>query len=78
MKVQGFVHSLEQGKIAGFCRLVLSLVAFIALALAYLLIRFRGLLTPAGIDQAQIAREIARGSGFSTKDIRPLKRIFSS
>jgi hypothetical protein len=43
------------------------------LALAYLLIQFRGLSTPAGIDQAQIAREIARGSGFSTKDIRPLE-----
>ena len=55
MNVQSFVHSLEQGKIAGFFRLVLSLVAVIALALAYLLIQFRGLSTQAGIDQAQIA-----------------------
>jgi MFS family permease len=73
MSVQGFVHSLEQGKIAGFFRLVLSLVAVIALALAYLLIQFRGLSTPAGIDQAQIAHEIGRGNGFSTKNIRPLE-----
>ncbi|HXO96575.1 MAG TPA: glycosyltransferase family 39 protein, partial [Chthoniobacterales bacterium] len=73
MNVQSFVHSLEQGKIAGFFRLVLSLVAVIALALAYLLIQFRGLSTQAGIDQAQIAHEIARGNGFATKNVRPLE-----
>jgi len=73
MNVPGFVHFLEQGKIAGFFRLILLLVAVIALALAYLLIQFRGLSSPAGIDQAQIAHEIARGNGFSTKNIRPLE-----
>jgi hypothetical protein len=73
MNVQGFVHSLEQGKIAGFFRLVLSPVAVIALALAYLLLQFRGLSTPTGMDQAQIAHEITRGNGFSTKNIRPLE-----
>jgi hypothetical protein len=73
MNVQSFVHSLELGKIAGFFRLVLSLVAVIALALAYLLIQFRGLSTQAGIDQAQIAHEIARGNGFATKNVRPLE-----
>ncbi|HEX3445445.1 MAG TPA: hypothetical protein VHS80_12065, partial [Chthoniobacterales bacterium] len=64
MNVQGFVHSLEEGKIAGIFRLVLSVVAVIALAQAYLLVQFRGLSIPAGIDQAQIAHEIARGNGF--------------
>jgi 4-amino-4-deoxy-L-arabinose transferase-like glycosyltransferase len=71
--VQGFVHSLEQGKIAEFVRLVLSIATLGALALAYLLLQFRGLSTPTGMDQAQIAREIARGNGFSTKSIRPLE-----
>src|SRR6266403_843833 len=73
MNVQEFVDSPKQGKIAGFFRLVLLLLAIIALALAYLLIQFRGLSSPAGIDQAQIAHEIARGNGFSTKNIRPLE-----
>jgi hypothetical protein len=73
MNVQGFVHSLEQGKIAGIFRLVLSFVAVIGLALAYLLLQFRGLSTQAGIDQAQVAHEIARGNGFATKNIRPLE-----
>ena len=78
MNVPGFVHSLKQGKIAGFFRLLLFFVAVIALALAYLLIQFRGLSSPAGIDQAQIAHEVARGNGFSTKISAPWKRIFSS
>lgn len=71
--IQGLVHSLEQGKAAGLFRLFLSIAAIIALALGYLLLEFRGLSTPVGIDQAQIARELARGNGFSTKDIRPLE-----
>jgi hypothetical protein len=73
MNVQGFVHSLEQGKIAGFFRFILSLLAAGGLALAYLLFQFRGLSSATGIDQAQIAHEIARGNGFSTKNIRPLE-----
>ena len=71
--IQGLVHSLEQGKAAGLLRLVLSVSAVIGLALAYLLLQFRGLSTPEGMDQAQIARELARGDGFSTKDIRPIE-----
>jgi hypothetical protein len=73
MNVQGFVHSLEQGKLGGLIRLILLLVCVVGLALAYFLYQFRGLSSPAGIDQAQIAREIARGNGFSTKNIRPLE-----
>jgi hypothetical protein len=71
--IQGLVHSLEQGKAAGLLRPFLSIAAIVALALAYLLLQFRGISTPAGMDQAQIARELARGNGFSTKDIRPLE-----
>ena len=71
--IQQFVHSVEQGKAAYLPRLLLFILAGIALALAYLLIQFRGLSTPVGIDQAQIARELSRGNGFSTKDIRPLE-----
>jgi Dolichyl-phosphate-mannose-protein mannosyltransferase len=33
---------------------------------------FRGLNSPQAMDQAQIAREIARGNGFTTKYIRPI------
>jgi hypothetical protein len=73
MNVQGLVHSPEQRRIAGFFRFVLSLAAAVALAIGYLLFQFRGLSTAVGIDQAQIAHEIVRGHGFSTKNIRPLE-----
>ena len=48
------------------------MLALAALALAYLFIEFKGLSAADGIDQAQIARELAAGRGFSTKCLRPL------
>ena len=71
--VQRVIHSLEQGKGVGLFRLILSIAAVIVLATAYLVLQFRGLSTSTGIDQAQIARELSRGHGFSTNDIRPIE-----
>ena len=70
-KLQELVHSVEQGLLASVIRILLACAATVGLALAFLLILFRGLSTQSGMDQAQIAREIARGNGFSTKMIRP-------
>ena len=42
-----------------------------ALAFVYVFITFRGLDSPNAMDQAQIARELARGHGFQTLMIRP-------
>jgi hypothetical protein len=53
-------------------RLIAIWVSILGLSLGYLLIQFRGLSSQTGIDQAQVARELARGNGFSTKNIRPL------
>ena len=44
----------------------------ILLTLGNLFTLFRGLNSPQAMDQAQIAREIARGNGFTTKMIRPV------
>ncbi|MCP5560919.1 MAG: hypothetical protein H7A55_24515, partial [Verrucomicrobiaceae bacterium] len=46
-------------------------VLAIVLALIHVFVTFRGLSSAAGMDQAQLAREIARGNGFQTKVIRP-------
>ena len=70
--LQGVVHSLEQGQLARVIWLTAMWASVIGLSLAYLLIQFRGLSSLTGIDQAQVARELARGNGFSTKNIRPL------
>lgn len=50
----------------------LFFAVLIALTLGNLFIFFRGLNSPQAMDQAQIAREIARGNGFTTKFIRPI------
>jgi len=49
----------------------LFFLVLIALTLGNLFLLFRGLNSPQAMDQAQIAREIARGNGFTTKMIRP-------
>ncbi len=70
--VQDVVHSLEHGFLGKIIRLALILAVVAAVALIYLFRDFRGLGTMEGMDQAQVAREIARGNGFTTKVIRPL------
>ncbi len=47
--------------------LILTIITFVNLFTL-----FRGLNSPQAMDQAQIAREIARGNGFTTKFIRPI------
>jgi hypothetical protein len=49
----------------------LFFVILIILTLGNLFTLFRGLNSPHAMDQAQIAREISRGNGFTTKFIRP-------
>lgn len=49
----------------------LFFMVMIALTLGNVFLLFRGLSSPQAMDQAQIAREIARGNGFTTKMIRP-------
>ena len=53
-------------------RRVLFFILLIGLSLLYLLVTFRGLDSPKGMDQAQIAREIARDNSFTTKVLRPV------
>jgi hypothetical protein len=60
---------LESGPLI---RRSLFLVVLVLLALGNLFTLFRGLNSPHAMDQAQIAREISRGNGLSTKMIRPL------
>ncbi|MEM9478360.1 MAG: hypothetical protein AAGA58_01720 [Verrucomicrobiota bacterium] len=52
-------------------RRALFLVLLCILSYFFLGISFRGLTSSLGIDQAQIAREVARSNGFSTKVVRP-------
>ena len=70
--VQGFIHSLEQGRFAPLVRGFVIAVVILAVALIYLGWKFRGFSIPEAMDQAQVAREISKGNGWSTQYIRPL------
>lgn len=69
--VQTTVHSLDQGKLAFLIRIGMILALVIATSLLYLFVQFRGFSLPSAMDQAQIARNLANGQGFTTLFIRP-------
>lgn len=52
-------------------RLILAVLVF-GLCVFELFLSFRGLDSPAAMDQAQVARQIARGQGRTTKFLRPI------
>lgn len=54
-------------------RRVIYFVMLVCLTLIHLLILFRGLGSEQAMDQAQLGRQVARGEGLTTKNIRPLE-----
>ncbi len=72
VQVQQAVHSLEQGPMATMIKGAMFVVLIISLSLLYLFVHFKGLATPSAMDQAQIARNLAAGRGFTTDNISPL------
>ena len=71
-RVQSFIHTLEQGRLALVIRGFLGAAIIGAVELICLGWKFRGFSEPVAMDQAQVGREIARGHGWSTQFIRPL------
>ena len=77
--VQSVLHAFEQGKLAKWVLRIVICVVLVGLALFWLLNKFNGFSVPDAMDQAQIARQIASGEGFTTKYARPLAlRIFAA
>lgn len=78
MKLQEFIHSLEQGNLSRWIFLLVVIFLMVLGWVWFVLVEwpwqshFRALTDAKGIDQAQVAREIARGNGFTTNYIRPI------
>jgi len=72
MRIQEWIHQLEVGNGARYVRLAVVFFGFLALALLYNLFEYRNLANPESMDAAQLARNVARGEGFTTQFIRPL------
>ena len=70
--LQDILHSLDQGGMVPIIRRTMFGALLLTLTLLYLFVQFRGLSSPTAMDQAQIARQLAQGKGFSTLYIRPL------
>ena len=78
--MQSLVYAMEEGVWVSKIRFVLLLAALVTLFSVFIfdldltVIKspFRGLSHAKAMDQAQVAREIARGHGFSTQFIRPI------
>jgi len=70
--IQSALLNLEQGRLAVWIwRLVIVAFALLVAAL-WLLGKFNGFASPDAMDQAQIARQLADGQGFTTLYARPL------
>ncbi len=72
-KIQALVHKLEEGGWAKWVKLTLLVTAVIYVVILWFYRDngFKGLFEAKAMEQAQIAREVARGNGFTTKMIRP-------
>ena len=76
-QVQELVHRIEEGRWAKWVQLGALLAVMVAMFVAFILDPwywglYKGFNHPKAMEQAQVARELARGNGFSTKMIRPL------
>jgi hypothetical protein len=70
--LQDLVYSVEVGSLRKWILRVAVLLLILLLGVYYLGAQFNGLSQATAMDQAQIARQISQGEGFTTKFIRPV------
>ncbi len=70
--VQEIIHWLEVGPGARQLRVLVSALLVLAVAFWYNLYQTRNFSAPEAMEAAQLARNLARGEGFSTQVVRPL------
>jgi hypothetical protein len=69
--VQDVIHKYELGAGSRILKIIVGMVAVVALALLYDMAAFRNLSSAEAMDTAQLARNISQGKGFTTDFIRP-------
>lgn len=70
--IQGLIHRFETGRSLRFMTWVLVVLVIIVRVGIYDLRSFQNMSAPEAMDAAQLARNLARGRGFTTEFIRPL------
>jgi len=69
--LQGILVALEQGRLGLIIKAAMFVALIVTLVLIYLFVQFKGLAHPTAMDQAQIARNLTEGKGFTTQTITP-------
>jgi len=72
MAIQESIMDVDSGRKASYLKIGMLAFIVIGLCMVYFLIHFKGLGTEQAMDQAQIARALVAGEGFTTRYIRPL------
>lgn len=72
MALQETVRDIDSGFTARIIKIGMLAVVLAGIVVLYFLFHFKGLGTEAAMDQAQIARSLVSGEGFTTRYIRPL------
>jgi 4-amino-4-deoxy-L-arabinose transferase-like glycosyltransferase len=70
--LQDVIHKLEVGEWTRYVKVGVALLGFLAFTVVYDIRQFKNFSTQEAMDTAQLARNIARGKGFTTEFIRPL------
>ncbi len=69
--IQELIHTLELGAGARYLRLVALLLGVMTIAVIYDLREFQNFRSEEAMDNAQLARNISEGRGFTTRCVRP-------
>lgn len=71
IRIQELIHKFEEGSGYRYLKFLLGICIMVAAAVAYDLAAFRNLPTAEGMDEAQLAWNIAEGKGYATSFVRP-------
>jgi hypothetical protein len=71
-RIQNLINSLDTGPLPRYLRIFTLGLAVLGLALLHDFRAYRNLDTPEAMDEAQLARNISEGNGYTTLFIRPL------
>ena len=72
MRLQQFLHTIEEGRGARVLKFIVALLGFILLAGMYDFRAYKNFSAPEAMDAAQVARNLSQGKGFTTDYVRPL------
>jgi hypothetical protein len=70
-RIQSWIHALEVGALSRWLIILPVLVAVIGLVVVYDVRAYHGFSSPEAMDEAQVARNLAEGRGYTTDFIRP-------